>query len=110
MTTWHDYDDANHVYENENAVAVFDGREMLGEWSFTHPTDGSALIRLWENGEDVHVWYDSDGRGYGIHPHDADSIPDGYGYIVGELIPELQAKGYEQTEGRVSSSLTGGTR
>ena len=106
MTTWHDYDDANHVYANDDAVAVLDGREMLGEWTLTHPTEGAALVRLWENGEDVHVWYDEDGKGFGIHPHDADSIPDGWGYIRDELLAELEAKGYAVTEARVSPSLT----
>jgi hypothetical protein len=108
MTTWHDYDDANHVYENDDAVAVLDGREMLGEWTLTHPTEGAALVRLWENGEDVHVWYDDDGRGFGIHPHDAESIPDGWGYIRDELLPELEGKGYAVTEARVSPRLAGG--
>lgn len=103
----HDYDDANHVYANEDAVAVLDGREMLGEWTLTHPTGGSALIRLWENGEDVHVWYADDNR-FGIHPHEADSIPDGYGYIAGELLPELDAKGYVLITMLVSASLTAG--
>lgn len=106
MTTWHD--DANHVYENEDAVAVLDGREILGEWTLTHPAMGQALIRLWENGEDVHVWYDFDGKGFGIHPHDVESIPDGWGYIRDELLPKLAGEGYTVSEQLVSASLTGG--
>lgn len=106
--TWHNYNDATHVYENEDAVAVLDGREILGEWTLTHHTEGQALIRLWENGEDVHVWYDFDGNGFGIHPHDAESIPDGWGYIRDELLPKLAGEGYAVSEELVSASLTGG--
>lgn len=107
MTTWHTYDDANHVYENENAVAVLDGREILGEWTLTHPWQGQARIRLWENGEDVHVWY-GEGVGFDHHPDQADSYAGGWDYIRDELLPKLAAEGYVVSNALVSASLTDG--
>ena len=106
------YDDENHIYENDNAVAALDGREMLGEWTLTHPTEGCAIVRLWENGEDVHVWYSLPATTgvFGIHPNEADSIPDGWGYIRDELLPKLAGEGYTVSAALVSGSLTGGGR
>lgn len=109
MTTWHDYDDENHVYANDNAVAVLDGREMLGEWALTHPTKGQAMIRLWENGEDVHVWY-GEGVGFAVCPDRADSYAGGWAYIRDKLLPELAGEGYTVSAALVSGSLTGGGR
>lgn len=109
MTTWHDYDDANHVYENEDAVAVLDGREILGEWTLTHSWQGQARIRLWENGEDVHVWY-GEGVGFDVHPDQADSYAGGWAYIRGELLPKLAGEGYVVSAALVSASLTDGAQ
>jgi len=105
MAPWHTYNDANHVYENEDAVAVLDGREILGEWVLTHPTRGQAMIRLWENGEDVHVWH-GEGVGFDHCPDQADSYPGGWAYIRDELLPELVGEGYAVDAALVSESLT----
>lgn len=107
MTTWHNYNDANHVYANEDAVAVLDDREILGEWTLTHPWKGQVMIRLWENAEDVHVWY-GEGDGFATCPDQADSHSGGWAYIRDELLPQLAGEGYTVSEARVSESLTGG--
>lgn len=109
MTTWHNYNDANHAYENEDAVAVLDGREILGEWTLTHPTKGQAMIRLWENGEDVHVWY-GEGVGFAACPDQADSYAGGWEYIRDELLPKLAGEGYTVSESVASASLTKGEK
>lgn len=103
--TWHNYNDANHVYENPDAVAVLDGREILGEWTLTHPWQGQAMIRLWENGEDVHVWY-GEGVGFDVFPDEADSHAGGWAYIRDELLPQLASEGYTVSDALVSASLT----
>ena len=107
MTTWHNYNDAAHVYENEDAVAVLDGREILGEWTLTHPTMGQARIRLWENAEDVHVWY-GEGVGFATCPDQADSYSGGWEYIRDKLLPQLAGEGYTVSEALVSASLKDG--
>jgi hypothetical protein len=107
VTTWHDYDDEHHVYENEDAVAVLNGREILGEWKLAHPWKGQAMIRLWENGEDVHVWY-GEGVGFDTHPDEADSYAGGWVYIRDELLPKLAGEGYTVSVAVVSPSLTKG--
>lgn len=105
--TWHNYNDANHVYENDDAVAVLDGHEILGEWTLTHPMKSQATVRLWENGEDIHVWY-GEGVGFDHCPDQADSYSGGWGYIRDELLPKLAGEGYVVNEALVSASLTAG--
>lgn len=92
------YDDSEHEFENPEAVAVLDGREILAQWDLARGNDEHMRIFLWENGEDVHVHEWTGDSGHWHHPDEAYSVGNGFFMVTDHLIPGYKADGWAVTD------------
>jgi hypothetical protein len=86
-------------------IDELDGRDILAEWTLTHPTGGRILLRLWDGNQDIDV-YRPNGRGeFGSRPVHTETHPHGFRQVVDEILPGYTAKGWALEESFLADGI-----